>query len=89
VIGEALHKAGKIKDPEPKEVPQDKYGGLFADYTPAVIGLNSRSRATRLRELGWEPTEKGWRESYLQDELPELLNEDASTFAGYSGVAAA
>lgn len=45
-------------------------------YTAAVIGLNSRSRAVRLRELGWQPKEKSIWESYHEDELPVILKED-------------
>lgn len=51
--------------------------------TAPVIGLNSRSRALRLRDLGWEPKEKDWKSSYLEDELPEILKEDNSSFTGY------
>lgn len=87
-IGEGLHKAGKIKSPEPKTLPEDLYGDVFAEYTGAVIGLNSRSRAVRLRELGWEPREKDWRSSYLEDELPEILKEEVGGFSGYKGTVA-
>ena len=49
------------------------YGDLFGDVTPAIVGLNSRSRAKRLRALGWEAKEKDWKRSYVEDELPNLL----------------
>ena len=88
VIGEALHKAGKVKSPEPRTMPKELYGDVFADFTGAVIGLNSRSRANRLRALGWEPQEKSWKQSYLEDELPRILEEDSSSFAGYQGTVA-
>lgn len=88
VIGNGLHQAGKIKDPEPKNLPEDLYADTFGEYTSAVIGLNSRSRAVRLRELGWEPVEKDWRKSYLEDELPEILKEETGSFKGYAGVTA-
>ncbi|KAI5365007.1 Putative NAD-dependent epimerase/dehydratase, NAD(P)-binding domain superfamily [Septoria linicola] len=87
-IGEGLHSAGKIKDPEPRELTKDKWSDAFAEYTGAVIGLNSRSRANRLRALGWKPTEKDWRSSYLEDELPEILKEETGGFAGYKGTVA-
>ncbi|PIA91931.1 hypothetical protein CB0940_09839 [Cercospora beticola] len=87
-IGEGLHKAGKLKDPEPKELTKDKWDDAFAGFTGAVIGLNSRSRANRLRALGWEPKEKDWKASYLEDELPEILKEDVGGFAGYKGIVA-
>lgn len=50
--------------------------------------MNSRSRAIRLRELGWKPTEKDWKQSYFDDELPEILKEETGSFAGYKGAVA-
>ncbi|KAI1404246.1 NAD(P)-binding protein [Hypoxylon fuscum] len=90
VIGAELHKAGLIADPNPRAIPPENYGDLFGDATDCVIGLNSRSRAVRLRELGWKPVEKSWRESYVQDELPFLLKEevDRKVFSGYQGIVA-
>jgi len=85
VIGSGLHQAGIIKDPEPRTVPKDLYGDVFGEYTDAVIGLNSRSRANRLRALGWEPIEKDWKKSYIEDELPEIIKEDCGSFSGYKG----
>ncbi|CAJ2502949.1 Uu.00g103430.m01.CDS01 [Anthostomella pinea] len=91
VIGESLHKAGLISDAAPRTIPPETYGDLFgADFTAAVIGLNSRSRAVRLRELGWRPVEKSWRDSYVGDELPVILKEegDLEAFSGYQGTVA-
>lgn len=88
LIGESLHKAGKIEDSAPKEVTEDLFGDLFGPFTGAVIGLNSRSRAVRLRELGWKPREKDWRHSYVEDELPEILKEETGSFNGYQGTVA-
>lgn len=85
-VGKALHAAGKIKEPEPKTFPEEKYGDLFQEWTPAVIGLNARSRAVRLRKLGWEPIEKGIWESFRDDELPEILKEQHLDFKGYDPV---
>ncbi|SMR56620.1 unnamed protein product [Zymoseptoria tritici ST99CH_1E4] len=87
-IGEGLHKAGKIESPEPKELEQSLWGDVFGDFTGAVLGLNSRSRANRLRELGWQPQEKEWKRSYIEDELPQILKEDIGDFAGYKGTVA-
>jgi hypothetical protein len=53
-VGKALHRAGKIVDPVPRSFPPELYGDLFGEDSGIVIGLNSRSRAVRLRELGWE-----------------------------------
>jgi len=88
LIGESLHKAGKIEDPKPQEVHMNNYADLFGPFTDAVIGLNSRSRAVRLRELGWEPREKDWKRSYVEDELPEILKEEVGGFGGYQGTVA-
>ncbi|KAL9108759.1 MAG: hypothetical protein Q9227_006555 [Pyrenula ochraceoflavens] len=82
-IGKALFEAGKIKDPTPRKFSEADYEDLFGRITPAVIGLNSRSRAIRLRELGWQPKEKGIWESWRDDELPEILKEEHMEFKGY------
>lgn len=87
-IGEQLHKAGKIQDPKPRELKEELWGDLFGEFTGPVIGLNSRSRAVRLRELGWQPREKDWKRSYVEDELPEILKEDSKGFEGYKGTVA-
>lgn len=73
VIGEGLHKAGVIPDPAPRAVPKDSYGDLYGDGTEDAVGMNSRTRAVRLRELGWKPVEKDWKASFLEDELSYLL----------------
>ncbi|KAI0596187.1 hypothetical protein F4775DRAFT_565991 [Biscogniauxia sp. FL1348] len=91
VIGTGLHQAGLIPDPTPRTIPPETYDDLFgARFTEPVIGLNSRSRAVRLRELGWKPLEKNWKDSYLQDELPVILKEstDPKAFSGYKGAVA-
>lgn len=88
LIGSELHKAGKIPDPKPRELKKELWGDVFGKFSGAVIGLNSRSRAVRLRDLGWEPREKDWKRSYVEDELPEILKEETGGFAGYKGTAA-
>jgi nucleoside-diphosphate-sugar epimerase len=75
-IGKALHAKGIINEATPRQYKISEYDELFGDDTPAVLGLNSRSRAIRLRELGWEPKEKGMWESFNEDELPEILAEE-------------
>ncbi|KAJ4305901.1 hypothetical protein N0V90_001434 [Kalmusia sp. IMI 367209] len=75
-VGKALKDKGLLKDAEPKEFSRENWDDLFEEYTGAVIGLNSRSRAVRLRELGWEPREKEIWESFAEDELPQLLKEE-------------
>ncbi|KAK3722996.1 hypothetical protein LTR37_002142 [Vermiconidia calcicola] len=86
-IGKALHAAGRIKDPEPRNPPKEFYDDLFGPYTPTTVGANSRSRGERLRELGWKPREKGVFESLREDELPIILDEPIENFHGYEGVA--
>ena len=87
VIGESLHKSGHIADPTPRTLPPETYGDIFGAFTEAAVGSNSRSRAVRLRELGWKPVEKSWKESFVEDELPVILGErkDWKTFSGYAG----
>ncbi|KAF2814088.1 NAD(P)-binding protein [Mytilinidion resinicola] len=72
-IGEALYEKGLIKDKTPRTFGEEDYGELWGEATGNVFGLNSRSRAVRLRELGWEPREKSIWESFKDDELPEIL----------------
>lgn len=83
-IAASLSKAGKKVGSEPKRLPStDLYEDLFSKYTPAIVGMNSRSRAVRLRVLGWEPTEKDWKRSFEEDELPQILKENNEGFSGY------
>jgi len=88
MIGAGLHKAGKLSDPTPQTIPEDLYGDLFGKFTPAVCGLNSRSRAVRLRELGWQPTARSMQDTYEMFELSEILKEEGTEFRGYQGAAA-
>jgi nucleoside-diphosphate-sugar epimerase len=74
-IGKALHEKGLLEDAEPRQIGPQYYGELFGEWTDACLGMDSRSRAVRLRKLGWESREKGVWESFLEDELPVLLGE--------------
>ncbi|ETI27728.1 hypothetical protein G647_00177 [Cladophialophora carrionii CBS 160.54] len=85
-IGKQLYQAGRIKDPEPKNVPAELYPDLFGPYSPTTVGANSRSRGDRLRQMGWKATEKNVLASFREDELPLLLAENEQ-FNGYAGVA--
>jgi hypothetical protein len=40
------------------------------------LGSNSRSRANRLRKLGWEAKEKLTLASLVQDEIPLILEQN-------------
>ncbi|KAI0474328.1 NAD(P)-binding protein [Xylaria cf. heliscus] len=75
VIGDSLHEAGAIPDPTPRTIPRDSYGDIYGSETDAGVGMNSRTRALRLRELGWRPVEKDWKASFAEDELPYILKE--------------
>ena len=74
-IGDLLFQAGRIKEQEPRTFAEADYADLFGDATASVLGCNSRSRAVRLRGLGWAPQAKGLWESFEQDELPAILKE--------------
>ncbi|KAF2764041.1 NAD(P)-binding protein [Teratosphaeria nubilosa] len=88
LIGQKLHDAGRIPDPTPRVLERGLHGDVFGEFTGAVIGLNSRSRAVRLRAVGWAPREKDWRASFVEDELSVILREETAGFAGYRGTVA-
>ncbi len=75
-IGKGLHAAGKIESPEPKTIPKELRQEPIGNYPVSVSGYNSRSRAVRLRKMGWEPAEKDIWESYHEDELPLILAQE-------------
>lgn len=81
-IGNALHRAGKIKDPAAKEINSKDFDDLFQEWSVAVVGENARCRANRLRALGWKPEAKSTFVSFEEDELPILLAENGE-FNGY------
>jgi nucleoside-diphosphate-sugar epimerase len=84
-IGRALKEQGLIEDAEPKQIGVKYYEGLFEDWTDAALGMHSRSRAVRLRKLGWENREKGVWESFEEEELPLLLAEVKEKERGEAG----
>jgi len=86
-VAKVLHAEGKIKSPESKTIPESDYEDLFGKYTARVVGSNSRSRANRLKSMGWEPKEKGYLDSLVEDEIPIMLKETGD-FHGYGKVAA-
>lgn len=75
VIGDSLFKAGAISDPTPRVMPEDSYDDVYGSWTDASVGMNSRTRAVRLRKLGWTPIEKSLEASFAEDELPYFLKE--------------
>ncbi|CAO2648706.1 Nn.00g096550.m01.CDS01 [Neocucurbitaria sp. VM-36] len=86
-IGRALHAAGRIESPEPREIPKELYGDLFGVYTRRVVGSNARNEANRLRALGWKPREKPTKASISEDEIPLILKE-TGPFKGYTAAVA-
>ncbi|KAF4231530.1 hypothetical protein CNMCM8980_005234 [Aspergillus fumigatiaffinis] len=75
-IGQALYQAGRIEDPTPRSIPADKFKDLYGEHTPIALGSNSRSRANRLRKLGWEAKEKLTLASLVQDEISLILEQN-------------
>ncbi|KZV95876.1 NAD(P)-binding protein [Exidia glandulosa HHB12029] len=74
-VAESLVKAGRLPKVDVRPFERSHWEQLFGDETGNTLGLNSRSRAVRLREMGWAPREKSIWESWEQDELPALLQE--------------
>jgi nucleoside-diphosphate-sugar epimerase len=87
-VSKVLHDNGKIKSSETRTIPESDFGDLFGKYTAWVVGSNSRSRANRLRSMGWEAREKSLEQSLIEDETPLIMAEDSAHFSGYGGVAA-
>ncbi|EPY53033.1 NAD dependent epimerase/dehydratase [Schizosaccharomyces cryophilus OY26] len=86
-IGRVLYEAGKIESSTPRTIPVSNYGDLFGKWSEPVVGSNSRSRANRLRKLGWEPKEKKTLASLAEDEIP-LIMQETGPFEGYGKVVA-
>ncbi|KAJ5273370.1 hypothetical protein N7478_008495 [Penicillium angulare] len=74
-IGEALFDAGKIQSSAVRSFTESECVDVFGPFTKRGLGCNSRSRAERLRALGWEATEKDVWTSLREDEIPGLLAE--------------
>jgi hypothetical protein len=82
-IGRVMHEKGTFESAETRTIPKAMYDDIFGtEFTEAVLGSNSRSRANRLRKLGWQPREKETLDSLREDELPLIL-QDTEPFAGY------
>jgi nucleoside-diphosphate-sugar epimerase len=87
IIGDELKAAGILSDAAPRQIPESDYDDLFGMYTNVVIAQNSRNKADRLRELGWQPEHLSVREAFKLEEMPILLS-DSSEFKGYAKPAA-
>jgi hypothetical protein len=80
-IAESLRAAGRSEiEQSPRQLDgKELWGDLFGPKTPSIVAINSRSRAVRLRELGWEPKEKDWKRSWGEDEQPNILKQSKKT----------
>jgi nucleoside-diphosphate-sugar epimerase len=72
-ISQFLYKTGKIQSPKAQSFTESDYNDVFGPITPVGLGCNSRSRAVRLRELGWEPKEKDIWTSWEEEELQSIV----------------
>lgn len=87
MIGKHLQPLGRVKAQQTHEIPESQHVDLFGPYSFVVIGANSRSRAERVRRLGWTPREREIEEAFEVEELPLLL-EETDEFHGYGKAAA-
>ncbi|OAL54698.1 NAD(P)-binding protein [Pyrenochaeta sp. DS3sAY3a] len=72
-IAQILHGLGKIQDLKVQPFSDSDYADVFGPMTPTALGSNARSRAVRLRKLGWEPKETDIWTSWKADEVPAIL----------------
>ncbi|KAI9659502.1 MAG: hypothetical protein M1821_001760 [Bathelium mastoideum] len=72
-IGHILYESGKIQSLEVQAFTESDYQHVMGSMTAKGLGCNSRSRAIRLRELGWTPKEKNVWSSWKEDEVPSIV----------------
>ncbi|KAI9695128.1 MAG: hypothetical protein M1820_008896 [Bogoriella megaspora] len=72
-IGGALYDMGKLKSLKVQAFKEEDYQHVFGDFTAKALGCNSRSRAIRLRELGWKIKEKDAKTTWREDEIPSIV----------------
>jgi nucleoside-diphosphate-sugar epimerase len=72
VVAQALHETGKIQGPNRHSFSESDYADVFGPLTE-ILGCNSRNRAVRLRELGWEPKEKNALTTWKEEEIPSIV----------------
>lgn len=73
-IGRTLYDIGRIQTPQAQTFSEAHFQDVLGPRTPAGLGCNSRSRAIRLRDLGWEPENSIdiWT-SWKEDEISSML----------------
>jgi len=54
-IGKALHKRGLSKESTAEGIPEEKVPTVFPGNIAPATAYNSRSRASKARQLGWNP----------------------------------
>ena len=72
-VGQILYKIGKIQNPKVQAFTESDYKDVMGPMTPVGLGCNSRSRAIRLQELGWQPKEKDIWTCWKEDEVPSIV----------------
>lgn len=72
-IDQILYEIGRIKSPKVQSFAESDYEDVMGPMTPVGLGSNSRSRAIRLRGLGWEPKEKDIWTSLKEDDVPSIV----------------
>ncbi|KAJ1303605.1 hypothetical protein OPQ81_011788 [Rhizoctonia solani] len=61
-VAQVMHRKGLLETPIAKSIPVE-YDRILSYY----IGTSCRVRSTRLKSLGWEPKEKGIKETVSED----------------------
>jgi nucleoside-diphosphate-sugar epimerase len=74
-VGQILYDMGKIQIHEAKTFAESDYSDVFGPFTPVGFGCNSRSRAIRLKKLGWVAKEKDVWTSWKNDEVLSIIEE--------------
>lgn len=73
-ISRILYDLGKIPSPKVQSFSDADYDDVWGPVmTPVAFGTNSRIRAVRLRELGWEPREKDFWTSMKEEEIQSMV----------------
>jgi nucleoside-diphosphate-sugar epimerase len=69
-LARILHQMGRLDKAEVRAWVEEDYMEVVGPMTPRGFGSNSRSRAVRLRQLGWEAKEQDIWSSWQRDEVP-------------------
>jgi nucleoside-diphosphate-sugar epimerase len=72
-LAQVLRDSGRIPEAKVQSWSESDYADLLGPMTPVALGCNARSRAIRLRELGWEPKEKDMWASWKEGEISRMV----------------